>query len=64
MLVSELTPKHVGQTIILGANFKKRRGIIREVGLYSTYTRVTFQGNGTRSLNLPLDAEIEVDPEK
>lgn len=61
MLASELTPAHCGQTIVLGANSKKRRGTIVQVFNASTYTRVVYEGNGRRAIVLPLDDEVQLE---
>lgn len=61
MLASELTPAHVGMTIVVGQGTHRRRGIIRQVFNAGTYTRVVHEGNGRRSVILGLDDEIELE---
>lgn len=61
MLASELKPAHVGKTIVIGQGTKRRRGTIQQVFCASTYTRVVYEGNGTRSAVFPLDAEVELE---
>lgn len=58
MLAAELTPEYVDQTIVVGSGTKRRRGVIQQVFNASTYTRVVFESNGSRSIVLPLHEEV------